>query len=92
MTKQELNRDYKRLYKRYDQWEQGIGSLSNSSDQKVRDAYREEYTKMSVELNRLYRADKEFDYSNKNSILIAIKLNNSMRVVPLHRFGIFIEV
>ncbi len=79
MTKQELNRDIKRLWVRYE---------NKDSELDVYEALEE----MRQELKRLYYADDDFEYMNLRSIKIMIRLNLSLRVVPLHQFGLGIEL
>lgn len=82
MTKQELNRDIKRLNSE-------IYRMS-FKDQREYLNYIDITAKM--EFNRLYMADKTFEYMNKESIVIMLKLNLRHRFVPLHTFGIDINI
>jgi hypothetical protein len=83
MTKQELNRDVKRLLKKAKAITKG---LQNSE---YYDAIEKE---VKPEFFRLYRADTKFEYMNKESILIMLRLNLRHRFEPLHMFGIYIDV
>tara|TARA_R110000803_G_scaffold78075_3_gene143140 strand:- start:15633 stop:15881 length:249 start_codon:yes stop_codon:yes gene_type:complete len=78
MTKQELNRDVKRLYKR---WFSLYGVAKTTAT--------EENTKR--EFKRLYHADSSFESLNRENILRMLKMNNSMRVIVLHQFGLMID-
>lgn len=44
------------------------------------------------EFKRLYFADSSFQYMNKKSILIMLRLNLRYRFIPLHSFGINIDL
>jgi len=82
MTTKELNRDIKRLVK-------NIHNLMG----KDFDAYFEYiHNDAKKEFIRLYYADKEFKYMNKQSVLIMFRLNISYRFVEFHRFGSHIEI
>ncbi len=78
MTKRELNRDVKRLAK-------FVSNYVGTTDEKT-----EEYIK--AEAKRLYQADKEMTYLNKDSIKVLLRLNLRYRFVQLHSFGLFIEL
>ena len=76
MTNQELNRDVKRLLKL---------AVSN----------KETYTadeRIKTEISRLYHADREFISMSKTSALILLRLNLRYRAIPLHNFGLHIEL
>lgn len=45
-----------------------------------------------TEFVRLYGADREFKYMNRQSILIMFRLNLRYRFIPFHQFGIHIEI
>lgn len=80
MTKQELNRDIKRLWKSYE-------DFINT------DPYnREKKAEIISEYERLYYADEDFDYMNKRSVLIMVALNRALRVIEFHQFGRSIEI
>lgn len=76
MTKQELNRDCKRLLKL---------AIENSRN-------LESEGQIRSEIQRLYCADREFRALNRQSILILLRLNLRYRAIPLHNFGLFIEL
>lgn len=82
MTKQELNRDIKRL-------NNSIKKLENK-DNKVYFEFIENEAKK--EFKRLYHADSEFKYANKQSILIMLRLNVRHRFILFHQFGLMIEI
>jgi ABC-type branched-subunit amino acid transport system substrate-binding protein len=75
MTKQELNRDIKRLAKMKATDESG-----NLSDTFVK------------EYKRLYGADNEMTWLTAQSIRIMLHLNLRYRIIPLHLFGIYIDL
>jgi hypothetical protein len=79
MTKQELNRDTKRLLKAYK------AALKSKN-------YYEQLPAIQKELKRLYMADSNFKYMNKTSILILLRLNLRLREIELHHFGINIDI
>jgi len=81
MTNQELNRDIKRLYNE-------INKASIKADDLCY-AYIEQAKK---EFTRLYYADRGFQVLTKQSILIMLHLNLRFRIVPLHTFGIYINL
>ena len=84
MTIQELNRDIKRLHKSF------LNRRNdNTSDwtNKDWDEYQSYTDKLKDEFKRLYYADRNFDAMNKQSLLILLAINNSLRVVAFHVFG-----
>ena len=83
MTEQELNRDWKRLAKRYINWTTNW----NNEDTK----WTEEES-IKKEFLRLYRADSGFSHTNHKSLRISLRLNLALRVVQPHLFGIDIEL
>jgi len=82
MTKQELNRDIKRL-------KSEIYRMS-FDDQKSYFDYIDNQAKK--EFTRLFWADKEFEYMNRTSILIMLRLNIRFRIIALQTFGLNIEL
>ena len=81
MTRKELNRDIKRLWKSY-----------NDSKELTNDGYFFEIeNSIKPEFSRLYYADDNFEYMNIQSAKIMIRLHLTLRVVPLHLFGINIK-
>ena len=46
----------------------------------------------NTEFKRLYFADEEFDFMNKESIKIMLKLNLRYRIIFFHTFGLFINI
>ena len=79
MTKQELNRDVKRLRIYY---------LNNKNNTICKLNY--EY--LTSEFKRLYYADKNFEYLNKKNVLFMFRFNLMHRIIPLHLFGIQIDI
>jgi hypothetical protein len=75
MTRQEFNRDIRRLRKRF--------HTDESKD------YGSPFRK---EFERLYYADKEFTYASVESIKTLLRINLRLRYIPLHLFGIYIEL
>lgn len=82
MTKRELNRDVRRLAKL-------AKGLNNEAYNEDRKAYFELRDKVRAEVVRLHDADKTFKSHNKDSIITLMRLNHSLRVLPLHVFGLF---
>lgn len=86
MTAKELNRDIKRLYKKVqtlkdNEYEHLTEDYLNIVDNEIKPEYR-----------RLYFADREFKYMNKQSVLIMLSLNNAFRFIELHQFGLYIQL
>ena len=79
MTNAELNRDIRRLARR-------VETLQNT------EKIFEYLDEVKAELSRLYYADDEFTAMNKQSVLILLRLNLRFRVIPLHLFGINVEI
>ncbi len=77
MTPRELNQDVKRLVKHVKKLER-----ANELDD----------GKVVTEILRLYRADDTFEYMSKDSVLKLLRLNLRFRAVPLHTFGVRIEL
>jgi hypothetical protein len=78
MTTSELNRDIKRLLK---------------EDRLYTDTSKEVHLEnLRREFLRLERADRNFEYINRTSILIMLSLNLKHRFVALHTFGLFIDL
>ncbi len=84
MTNQELNRDIKRL------WNKVESLVTNGTNNDTYFTIVEKEIK--PEFIRLYNADREFKALNRQNILILLKLNLRYRIVPLHAFGLFIEI
>ena len=74
MNKQELNRDIKRLFKRFE------AAYGKHKTDEFHEAIRKEWT-------RLYYADLEAEYLNKFSILALHRINIAYRYKALHAFG-----
>ncbi len=77
MTTQELNRDIKRLKNLV---------VNCPPNQEVDETY------MKKEIRRLFYADDTFEYMNRSSILTLIRLNGRFRAIPLHVFGLRINL
>lgn len=82
MTKQELNRDIKRLANE-------IYRISFDTQEKYFEYLEKEAKK---EFIRLYNADRNFEYMNGKSVLIMLKLNLTNKFIPLHTFGLNIDI
>lgn len=82
MTTTELNRDVKRLLKTFQK-------IDNNN---LEDYFKVVDEQIKPEFLRLYRADDTLESFNKTSLLIMIRLNNKFRFVPLHQFGIYINL
>lgn len=80
MTTQELNRDIKRLRKRFCSYQKLEG-----------DEYYDAIKSLRPEFTRLFYADAEFKYMNRDSIITLLRINVKHRFVPIHLFGINIE-
>jgi hypothetical protein len=82
MTNQEYNRDVKRLGK-------AVNKLGGSSDteywRKVEEEIKKEWT-------RLYNVDHKFEIATKNTVLTLMRINLRFRFIPLHSFGIMVEI
>lgn len=85
MTKQELNRDWKRVLKRYQKMHADIeaGTL---------DDWESEEEEIKKECSRLWRADRKMEYMNKTSILIFLRLNQRLRFETLHHIATHINI
>lgn len=82
MTKQELNRDIKRLANE-------VYRMSFEPQEKYFE-YLEKTA--SKEFRRLYNSDSNFEYMNLLSVKIMLRLNVSHKFIPLHNFGLHIEL
>ena len=89
MTKQELNRDIKRLYKAFLKRKSGDTSNWTAKDWQN---YEQQEDELKKEFSRLYYADKEMKYITLENLKIMIVLNNSLRVIALHSFGNYIKL
>jgi len=78
MTKRELNRDIKRLAKKFVKWQEGDKSILEAD--------------LNLEFRRLYHADREMTNLNRTSILLMLRMQKSLQVIPNHIFGLFIEI
>jgi hypothetical protein len=82
MNKRELNRDYKRLWKRFKTYQ---------PEQPASDDDYLEWESCKKELKRLYFSDRGMDYINLNSLKILLIMNRKLRVIPLHQLGTHIN-
>lgn len=79
MTKQELNRDVKRLVKKY--------KAAN-----VKDFDDNEHQAILKEFRRIYYADDNFEYLTKANVLAMMRMQLSLRAIPMHHFGLNIKL
>ena len=89
MTKHFLNRDIKRLAFSYKKRFQGDTSKWSRADWLFYNAEQEVFQK---ELRRLYDADRDFSMMHQESIRRMIRINLALRVIPLHQFGLEINL
>lgn len=82
MTTQQLNRDVKRLQK----------DIENAL--KGGEFHYHQYIEgeAATEFKRLYNADSSFKSMSKSSILLMVRMNLRHRFIPLHSFGLNIEI
>ena len=85
MTNQELNRDIKRLFVKYTK--SRTSEDTSNWIQKDWDNYERQENELKAEFKRLYYADSNFNALNKNSILMMLRMNNTLRVITFHVFG-----
>ena len=81
MTTKQLNADIKKLYANIKKYKEANGSTYEYIDNVAK-----------AEFKRLYYADIKFEYMNKQSILIMLRLNLRHVFFPLHSFGILINL
>jgi hypothetical protein len=81
MTTKELNRDCKRLITLFKKGHKYVYNEDSS--------IKEEFIK---ELKRVYYADSNFEYLSPKNALGLMRINLSLRVIPLHQFGIGYEL
>ena len=86
MTKQELNRDIKRLFNK------AQNALSNQTNDEYHKLTSGRDSEVGKEFKRLLYADKEFKYMNKQSVCMMLRMNVRYVYEPLHLFGIHIEI
>lgn len=82
MTKQELNRDVKRLLKQFNEAKKLSNNLYFEAIEKT----------IKPEFLRLYGADKDITYMNFESFKILYRMNLTLRFIPLHQFAIQLEL
>lgn len=75
MTARELNRDIKRLEKRYNELK-AVGG----------DTYYNEIESVKKEFRRLHGADNEAFYINLNSMKTMVRMNRELRILEIHEF------
>ena len=84
MTKQEINRDIKRLYKRFNT---GPYDVTDWNAEQWR-AHEQEKQEENEEFKRLYKADTTLKSMNRKSILMLYRINQARRIIQFHIFGI----
>lgn len=82
MTKQELNRDTKRL----------ATKIIKLQAQKDSEKYFSELPAIEKEFKRIYYADQNFEYLNRANILRMFRINLKLRVIAFHQFGLMVEL
>jgi len=82
MTTKELNRDIKRLEKEIFKMSQNCEKTGNNDEYffYIANDAKKEFT-------RLFHADATFEYMNRESVLIMLRLNLRHRFIQLHQFG-----
>ena len=89
MTKNELNRDVRRLARRWNAYldlPRLPEEAKRTPEQVAEDARRwEEREAIGEEMERLHNVDSSAEYLNKKSILIILSMNLCLRVIPLHQ-------
>lgn len=83
MTKNDLNRDIKRLFNQY---------KANSGGEATSEYFKWIDTVVKPELKRLYHADTTLNSLNATSLKMLIRLNLLLRVIPFHQFGLYINI
>lgn len=81
MTTQELNRDVKRLTKK-------VNSIKVHGDEYYTIIEKE----IKPEINRIYFADRTLKSLNADNLRALLRMNLKYRAMPLHTFGLFIEM
>lgn len=82
MTKQELNREVKKLFREYYK----LRAKNENTPE-----HWTETERMTKRLNDLYRADTSLNSLSRENVLRMLSLNVSLRAVPFHQFGLMIE-
>jgi hypothetical protein len=75
MTAKELNQDAKKLINRYK------NNLVHDENHSVLPEFEKEF-------KRIYFADSNFEYLKAEHALALHRINQSLRLIPLHNFGI----
>jgi hypothetical protein len=83
MTNAEVNRDIKRLFKVYT-------IHCACDDATIFFEWMERYG--NKEFLRLYHADLDLTVMNKKSILMLMKMNRTLKVIPFHQFFIHAKI
>lgn len=78
MSPQELNRDIKRLWKRF---EKVYGKEGNEGERRL----------IQDEWKRLWYADQDANNMKVEQLKAMIRINNCMRYKPLHTIGLLFE-
>jgi len=97
MTNKELNRDIKRLGKKFvmlqAKFNQDIVSVKDKvTSNELWDNWTKEQEDMKKEFSRLYGADKSLAVLNAHSLRVLIFLNFKMQIEPGHRFGSWLDL
>ncbi len=81
MTKRELNRDWKRLYKK----------VMIALDRDYEYSNNDDFNNYKAEFNRLFNADRTFKDVNKDNILRLLTLNRKLNFVTPFRLTLWID-
>ena len=87
MTKKELNKGWEQLWLRYHDKLYKIGTKKITDKE-----YYEDLELQKAKYKNLYYADNEFNATTLESFKIAVVLNRKLRVIPLHTFGLYIDI
>jgi len=85
MTNKELNRDIKRLQIAFQKHWATFSLIPNNDYYKQTDLLHKEW-------KRLYYADSDCSAMNLNSFKFMYRVNLRERIIPLHTFGLNIEL
>lgn len=82
MTKQELNRDIKRLFNKY---------AAKRGGEATNEYFKWVDDEIKPELKRLYYADTSLKSLTADNLRRLLRLNLSLRVIEFHNFGLHID-
>ena len=84
MTPNELNRDVRQLFRR---WNYHIATGHYELNERETKNYEHNEREMKRELDRLFGADNGFEYMTKRSLMMILAMNQSLRIIPLHHLA-----